>query len=313
MKTAYLYDDIYLLHDTGPGHPERAERLTAIDNKIKSREYYDKLVKVEKRKAEFDELEYIHDAEYIQSLKKAIESGIDYLDTGDTVVGKNSFEIALYATGGCLNLCDTIMKGEADTGFCAIRPPGHHAERAKAYGYCLFNNIAISARYIQKKYDIERVAIVDWDVHHGNGTQHSFETNPTVYFFSLHQYPFYPGSGINTERGIGKGKGFTLNIPMIAGSGDDEYQFAFESSIIPELHKFAPQIILISAGFDAHADDHQANMNLSTESYYQFTKLLQGVAKQYCDNRIIAILEGGYNVKALADSVARVMDAFVEE
>jgi acetoin utilization deacetylase AcuC-like enzyme len=230
----------------------------------------------------------------------------------DTVVSNMSFEAALFAVGGCLNMCDVIMSKKASTGFCAVRPPGHHAERDSAAGFCIFNNIAICARYLETEYKLDRIAIVDWDVHHGNGTQHSLENDPSVYYISLHQYPHYPGSGASTERGIGDGQGFTMNFPMDAGSGDKEYMEAFEEGIIPELEKFKPQIILISAGFDAHSSDPLSSIQLSTESYYKFTKLLQGVADKYSEKRIIAVLEGGYDLKALAEGVAEVMKAFVE-
>ncbi|MFH0977575.1 MAG: histone deacetylase [Spirochaetota bacterium] len=311
-KVAYLYDDIYLQHETGYGHPECPERLSAINYKVKMLPFYNDIIKVDKKKADFKYIELIHDRSYIDRVKTEIESGTRFLDSMDTVVSSMSFEAAIYAVGGCLNMCDVIMRGEADCGFCAVRPPGHHAERNHAAGFCIFNNIAISAKYLQKEYKIERVAIVDWDVHHGNGTQHSFESDPTIYFFSLHQYPYYPGSGAASERGEGKGKGFNLNFPMGQGSGEKEYMQAFEKSIIPELEKFKPEIILISAGFDSHEADPLALISLTSDSYYKFTKMLQGVAKKYCSNRMIAFLEGGYDLNALTDSVIRVMEAFNE-
>lgn len=312
-KIAYLYDDIYLQHDTGFGHPECPERLTAINDKVKTLKFYNELVMVNKKMADYKYIELIHDRSYIERVKEEIESGTRFFDSMDTAVSSMSFAAALYAVGGCLNMCDVIMKKEADTGFCAIRPPGHHAERNYAAGFCIFNNIAICARYLQTEHNIERVAIIDWDVHHGNGTQHSFESDPSVYYISLHQYPHYPGTGASSETGKGKGKGFTLNFPMDGGSGEKEYVHAFEKSIIPELEKFKPEIILISAGFDANESDPLASIRLSAESYYKFTKLLQGVAGKYCEKRIIAFLEGGYDLSSQADAVANVMKAFYED
>ncbi|MBN2039096.1 MAG: histone deacetylase [Spirochaetes bacterium] len=309
---AYLYDDIYLKHDTGSGHPERPERLTAIDKRIRSLPFYDNLVKIEKNKALIECIELIHDKDYINRIKSEIESGTVYLDSMDTVVCRDSFEVALYAAGGCMNMCDTVMDKKAYTGFCAIRPPGHHAERAQAAGFCIFNNIAICAKYLQKEYDLKRVAIVDWDVHHGNGTQHSFEMDPSVYYISTHQYPHYPGTGDLNERGIGAGKGFNLNIPMQAGSSDRDYIEAFESTIIPELDRYSPEIILISAGFDAHNLDPLSSIHLSSESYYTFTKMLLNIAEKHSGNRLIAFLEGGYDLDALAEGVEMVFKAFME-
>jgi acetoin utilization deacetylase AcuC-like enzyme len=312
-KVAYLYDDIYLQHDTGYAHPECPERLEYINKKVKSLPFYNDLLKVEKKKADYKFIELIHDRQYIDRVKAEIESGNRFLDSMDTVVSSMSFEAALYAVGGCLNMCDTVMSKKANVGFCAVRPPGHHAERNYAAGFCIFNNIAISAKYLEMQYKLNRIAIVDWDVHHGNGTQHSFESDPAILYISLHQYPHYPGTGAYTERGTGKGEGYTMNFPMDAGSGDREYLETFEKDIVPALENFKPQIILISAGFDAHVSDPLSSIQLSSESYYKFTKLLQGVAKKYSENRVIAVLEGGYDLNALAEGVGELMKAFAED
>jgi len=311
-KTAFLFDKIFQEHDTGMGHPERSERLLAINDKLKSTSYYNDFIQVEKSIGDSKYIELIHERGYIERVKNEIEGGETYLDSMDTVVCTRSFEVALYAVGGSLEMCDTIMSGKADNGFCAVRPPGHHAEKGYAAGFCIFNNIAISAKYLQSVYNIERIAIVDWDVHHGNGTQHSFDEDDSIYYISLHQYPHYPGTGSSNEIGIGKGKGYTLNFPMMAGSGDEEYQKAFDERIIPELEGFKPEILLISAGFDAHASDPLSSINLSTEMYYRFTRLLMGVANNYSENRVIGFLEGGYNLSALGDGVEMVMKAFIE-
>ncbi|MDY6933365.1 MAG: histone deacetylase [Spirochaetota bacterium] len=312
-KTAYLYNKIYTEHDTKQGHPERSERLLAIDEKLKSSPFYKDLIQVDIIPADVKHIELIHERKYIERVKKEIESGILYLDSMDTVVSDRSYEVSLYAVGGCLNMCDYIMRGEAENGFCAVRPPGHHAENDYAAGFCIFNNIAIAAKYLQSAHNIKKIAILDWDVHHGNGTQHSFESDNSIYYISLHQYPHYPGTGTSNERGFGDGEGYTLNIPMRAGSGDKEYLEAFNKQILPELENFKPEIILISAGFDAHISDPLSSIYLSTDMYYQFTKMLKEIANKYSNKRVISFLEGGYNLDALEDSVYLMMKAFVED
>jgi len=310
--TAYLYDKIYLEHDSGFGHPERAERLTAINEKLKSQEYYDSLIKIHPSIPDYRHIEAIHSKHYIARVQKEIESGERYLDSMDTVVCRKSFEVALMAVGGSLNMCDAVMTGKASAGFCAVRPPGHHAEHDYAAGFCIFNNIAISAKYLQSVHSLKKIAIVDWDVHHGNGTQHSFEKDRNILYISLHQYPHYPGTGASHEQGAGDGKGFTLNMPMGAGSGDDQYLDAFRSRIVPELNRFSPEIVLVSAGFDAHKSDPLSSIRLTTASFHQFTKMLHDIAKTHSKGRIIAFLEGGYNLSSLAESVETVVREFVE-
>lgn len=311
-KTAYLYDEIYLEHDTGWGHPECPERLVAIDNRLKKCSFYSDLVRVKAAKADLKYIEMIHSRSYIDEVKKNVERGMHALDP-DTTVGARSYDVALSAVGGCLNMCDTIVKGKALNGFCSIRPPGHHAERDYAAGFCLFNNIAIAARYLQNKHGLKKIAIVDWDVHHGNGTQHSFESDNSVFYISLHQYPHYPGTGSKNERGKGDGQGFTMNFPMEHGNGDEEYFAAFQNSIIPALEEYKPEIILISAGFDAHFTDSLSSIRLSTEAYQKFTIMLKDVAVKYSKGRVIAFLEGGYNLDTLSLCVKKVMETFVHE
>jgi len=255
-------------------------------------------------------IEAIHSKSYIQRVENEIKDGISYLDSMDTAVCRDSYDVALKAVGGSLNMCDAVMEGRANNGFCAIRPPGHHAEWDYAAGFCIFNNIAISARYLQSQYDITRIAIVDWDVHHGNGTQHSFESDGSILYISLHQYPHYPGTGSVSETGSGAGKGYTLNIPMRAGNGDTEYNLAFQNQIIPALHTFKPDLVLVSAGFDAHRHDPLSSIMLSSESFGLFTKMLMAIAEKYSKGRVIAFLEGGYNLQSLADSVTHMMDSF---
>ena len=310
MATAYLYDPVFMQHKTGWGHPEKPERLKAINDAVRAAPYFNDLVKIRPSMPDMKYIEAIHSKSYIQRVEREIEDGISYLDSMDTGVCRDSYDVALKAVGGSLNMCDAVMEGKADNGLCAVRPPGHHAEWDYAAGFCIFNNIAISARYLQSEYAVSRLAIVDWDVHHGNGTQHSFESDSSILYISLHQYPHYPGTGSDSETGSGAGKGYTLNIPMRAGSGDAEYALAFQNQIIPALHAFKPEVLLISAGFDAHRHDPLSSIMLSSESYGLFTNMLMTVADTYSRGRVIAFLEGGYDLSSLAESVMHMMDAF---
>ena len=311
MATAYLFDPIYLKHKTGWGHPEKPERLESIHTAIRSASFYKDLFLVHPSLPDIKYIEMIHARSYIDRVKTEIQGGISYLDSMDTAVSSESYDVALMAVGGALNMCDAIIEQEARNGFCAVRPPGHHAEKDYAAGFCLFNNIAIAAKYLQSRHGIKKIAIVDWDVHHGNGTQHSFERDNTVYYISLHQYPHYPGTGAASEEGIGKGKGFTLNIPMSAGSGDSEYLAAFKNRIIPALESYKPQVLLISAGFDAHRSDPLSSIRLSTEAFTEFTRMLMAAAKKYSQERVIAFLEGGYNLTSLSESIMKMMGVLV--
>jgi acetoin utilization deacetylase AcuC-like enzyme len=313
VPTAYLFDPVYMDHDTGWGHPERPERLAAIDQKLRQQPYYKSLIKIEPKIGAKRYIELVHSPDYIKRVKAEIESGVHYLDSMDTAVCKRSYEVALLAVGGGLNMCDAIISGEAIRGFCAVRPPGHHAEYDYAAGFCIFNNIAIAAKYLQVEHGINKIAIVDWDVHHGNGSQHTFEGDRTVLYISTHQYPHFPGTGARSERGKGEGEGYTLNFPMPAGSGDPEYMDVFENHIVPALMKFEPEIVLISAGFDAHNADPLSYIGLSTEAYYKFTVLIKQAANEYSGGRMIAFLEGGYDLEALANSVDMMMRAFIED
>jgi acetoin utilization deacetylase AcuC-like enzyme len=221
----------------------------------------------------------------------------------DTSMSPGTLHAAYLAAGGALAAVDAIMAQQVDHVFCAVRPPGHHAEAGRAMGFCFFNNVAIAARYIQKKYRLNRVLIVDWDVHHGNGTQHSFEDDPSILFFSTHQYPHYPGTGRGTERGKGTGEGFTINVPVEAGEGDDDYRAVFQNVLVPAADDFKPEFVIISAGFDAHKDDPLASMGLTESGYAELTEIVAGIAKRHAKGRILSSLEGGYNLTALAASV----------
>ena len=287
----------------GAGHPESPNRLTAIMRELERSGTAGHLARIEPRKAEDEWITQIHSPSYLASLKtRQPVSGRVSLDP-DTSMSPGSLPAAYLAAGGALAAVDAIMRGDVEHVFCAVRPPGHHAEAAHAMGFCLFNNVAIAARYIQKKYGLSRVLIVDWDVHHGNGTQHSFEQDPSVLFFSTHQFPHYPGTGRATERGTGDGEGFTINVPMEAGEGDGEYRAIFSKVLLPAADAFKPEFVVVSAGFDAHRHDPLASMGLTEAGYGDLTRLVLGIAKRHAQGRLLSSLEGGYNLTALAASV----------
>ncbi len=299
-STALLFDPRYLDHDTGSGHPERASRLSHTSEILRLQTWYKGLQKVEPRICDRQWIETIHSTDYIQRTELACANGERYIDTPDVAVSATSWHIARLAAGGALALADSVVRGDVRNGFAMIRPPGHHAEHAAALGFCLFNNIAITARYLQQFHGLDKILILDWDVHHGNGTQHSFESDPSVFYISLHQYPYYPGTGAKSENGSGAGTGATLNCPMAAGYGDDEYRQAFETLILPAAHAFRPDAVLLSAGFDAHIADPLGEINLSTDFYRWMTLQMMELADAYAQGRIVSLLEGGYDLNALA-------------
>ncbi|HWP49884.1 MAG TPA: histone deacetylase [Candidatus Limnocylindrales bacterium] len=301
-KTAFIYSDVYLKHNTGKSHPERKERLTAIVEHLNRTGLMEELIQVPIRLPTRQEITWVHPESYMDQLQRDIEGGATYLDP-DTRVSPESYEVALQAVGGALTAVDQVLQGRVHTAFCAVRPPGHHAEPNKAMGFCLFNNVAIAARYAQHTYNLEKILIIDWDVHHGNGTQDIFYEDPTVFYFSIHQYPWYPGTGGSEERGAGKGKGFTLNIPVPAGTGDQEYISVFNSILRKQALAYAPDLILISAGFDAHRDDPLSHTRVTTEGFRSLSEIVSQIAQEKCDSRIVSVLEGGYNLQALAESV----------
>jgi acetoin utilization deacetylase AcuC-like enzyme len=302
-KTGLVYHPAYLEHDMGPGHPESPNRLRAIMQQLERSGTAGRVTKIEPRKAEEVWITQIHSPSYVAALNThQPASGRVSLDP-DTSMSPGSLSAAYLAAGGALAAIDAIMRGDAEHVFCAVRPPGHHAEAARAMGFCLFNNVAIAARYVQKQFGLSRVLIVDWDVHHGNGTQHSFEDDPSILFFSTHQYPHYPGTGRATERGSGAGQGFTINVPMEAGDGDDEYHAIFLKVLLPAADAFKPDFVIISAGFDAHRDDPLASMGLTETGYSDLTNLVAGIAKRHAQGRLLSSLEGGYDLTALSASV----------
>ena len=305
MKTAIVTHPIFIQHETGLGHPESPRRLTAIqDHLVKSGlasqlEPLDPLPRGDLSQW----ISEIHRASYYQWLRERVpKHGGVYLDP-DTPFSPQSLLAAEMAVCGVLTAVDRVMEGAVQNAFCAVRPPGHHAESNRAMGFCLFNNVAVAARYLQKAHRLRRILIVDWDVHHGNGTQHSFYNDPSVFYFSSHQFPFYPGTGSDSERGMGEGEGFTLNCPLPTGAGDKEILSRFEKILGPAVDSFKPDFILISAGFDAHRDDPLAGLQVTDDGFRELTKMVQSWANQHCEGRIVSCLEGGYNLDALARSV----------
>jgi acetoin utilization deacetylase AcuC-like enzyme len=318
----------FVEHRTSPTHPERPDRIRAIHAAVRAAGMIDsptpfpdfridlgQMPKNNIKLADLGEptpaddkwLRTVHSAHHIERVRHVCSVGGGVLDQGDTPVGPTSCEIALLAVGALLGCCDAVIQRRIQRAFAAVRPPGHHAEPDRAMGFCLFSNVAIAARYIQQAHGVAKVAIVDFDVHHGNGTQAAFEDDPSVLFISLHQDPrtCYPGTGYAWEVGEGAGRGFMLNIPMPPGAGDGEYADAFDSKVLPALDKFRPDVLLISAGFDAHRDDPLAQIELSEEAFERMTRMLVQAANVHCGGRVVSTLEGGYNLRALGRSALR--------
>ncbi len=303
-KTGFLYNDRFLEHNTGTHHPENKQRLIHTIDYLQKQPWYHELSQITPKKAEIENVCAIHTLDYLKRAQSACKNHEKNLDSPDVAISEESFDIALLAAGGGLELADQIMAKKIQNGFALLRPPGHHAEKEFAMGFCIFNNAAIAASHFQEKYGLERVLILDWDVHHGNGTQHTFEDDPSVLYVSLHQYPYYPGTGASWEMGTGKGAGATLNCPMRAGAGDSEYQEAFTTKIIPKIHDFKPDAVILSAGFDAHACDPLGNINLSTSMYGWMTDRVMELADKYACGRVLSLLEGGYDLQALPECAA---------
>ena len=302
-STGFLYGAIYLQHQTGAGHPEKPDRLTSIIARLKNERLLPQLHPIQPSPASARWLTSVHAPEYVRRVKASCEQEVGHVDSPDAPVSRESYNAAISAVGGVLVAVDAVVEGKVDNAFCAVRPPGHHALRAAAMGFCLFNNAAIAARYIQQKHNLAKVLIVDWDVHHGNGTQAIFYDDPTVFYFGVHQSPLYPGTGSATERGEGRGMNATLNVPLPAHSGDREYQDVFEKTLTPAAVAFQPDFILISAGFDAHRDDPLGGMEVTAEGFAELTRIVKGIAEAHCKGRLVSILEGGYDLDGLVDSV----------
>jgi len=301
--TGFIYDDIYLEHKTTPGHPERPERLVEIVKRLKTDGLYSQLLEVRPAPAALDWIQMVHSPQYVERARKSCENGEQFLDTADVPISRRSYDAAVMAAGGVLAAVDAVMNKKVTNAFCAIRPPGHHTLEDQALGFCIFNNVAIGTKYVQKKYGLSNVLIVDWDVHHGNGTQATFYEDPTVLYFSVHQYPFYPGSGSEAEKGEGKGLNYTINVPLPAGSGDEVYIKAFQEKLKPAALAFGPDFVFISAGFDAHEDDLLGGMKVTADGFAELTRIVKAIAQRCCNGRIVSVLEGGYHLGGLAASV----------
>ena len=307
MKTGLITSDTYQNHNTGDGHPEKIDRVTAVIDNFKR---LDNKNLIWKKPTKFDQSFLIntHSSEYIDLVSKSFpENGLAFLD-GDTVVSPGSKDATKDAVGSIIAAIDGVQNKDFKNAFCAVRPPGHHAEKDKAMGFCIYNNVAVGANYLIEKYKYNKVAIIDFDVHHGNGTQDIFYNNEKVLYISTHQYPYYPGSGSEKEKGKFNN---VFNIPLEAGTTAEEYLNAYEH-VLKKLKEFKPEFLLFSAGFDAHIDDPLAQLRLNSEDFYQLTKRTLDVVKSFCNGNVVSILEGGYDLKALQDSTQRHVDALIE-
>jgi acetoin utilization deacetylase AcuC-like enzyme len=291
-------------HLAGRAHPEKPERYDAVVEGLARAGLLGRMRRAEVRTATEDELLLCHTAEYLKTVRRDVESGRPCLSTGDTDITPNSWEVAARAAGGVLNAVDAVLAGNARNAFCAVRPPGHHANAARGMGFCLFNNVAIAARYAQRRHGVGRVLIVDWDVHHGNGTQDIFYRDPSVFFFSSHQWPLYPGTGRADETGEGPGEGGTMNFPFPAGSGRREILGAVETHLLPAAARFQPDLVLISAGFDSRVDDPLGRFTLTDDDFADLTRAVMGIADRHAGGRLVSMLEGGYNLEGLASAAA---------
>jgi len=303
MTTAIVHHPIFREHDTGPGHPENPSRYTVVMDALRrDTGLWSKLREVEAREAPRGDIQAAHSPQLYKLIEKVVSEGIGYLDP-DTVVSMRSLDAAKRAAGAPCQAIDLIMTGEVNNAFVPVRPPGHHATEERAMGFCLFNNVAVAARYAQRKYpQIEKVAIVDWDVHHGNGTQGIFYDDPTVYFFSSHQYPWYPGTGSRGEKGTGRGLGFTLNLPLRAATPAAEQKRAFEAALDEMAASFSPDLIMISAGFDSHLGDPLGQLLLTDDDFIEMTRAVKQWAASSCKGRLVSCLEGGYNLQTLGET-----------
>jgi acetoin utilization deacetylase AcuC-like enzyme len=309
MRVGIVYDPIYLKHDTGQ-HVENSRRLEATIAYLEQTQLLPQLVLIKPRAATVEEIALVHDGSYISHIQNLAEKGGGWLDA-DTVMSRYSYEAAAYAAGGVIKASAAVMDGEVDSAFGLVRPPGHHATSRKAMGFCLFNNVAIAAKYALAKYRLERVIIIDFDVHHGNGTQAAFYDSPDVFYISTHEYPFYPGTGGIEDTGSGPGEGKTINIPLPAGCGDTEYLRVFEEIVVPAARRFRPQLIMVSAGYDVHWADELASMRMSTSGLARIVGVIKGLADELCSSRLVLSLEGGYNLQALAYSVKATFDVLL--
>ena len=321
MATGFLWHEKYMWHDTGSGaagnvepgeHFENPETKRRMKNLLDLSGMTDKLVRLDPRIATEEELLRFHTADYINRIRKLSDDFGGYAGP-NTPFGKGSYEIAKLAVGGTIVATEAVLSGRVDNAYALVRPPGHHAERDLGRGFCIFGNVALAAMHAREIWGIERIVTIDWDVHHGNGTQHSFESDNSVFFFSIHQYPHYPGTGTASERGLGPGQGQTMNIPVHAGSTDTDYLVHFEQDLIPAIDQFKPEFILISAGFDAHRSDPLGQIRLSEEGYRALTLHIRQLANRHCKGRLVSLLEGGYHLTSTALSIEAHLQALLAD
>ncbi len=315
MRPGWVYHVDFLKHDTGLMHPERAARLEAIVSALTNAGLLDRMEPLSFSAAVAEQLHGIHDPAYVEMVESACRLGIGIVGSKETRLCPRTYEVALLAVGGVLAACDAAMGSGPRQSFCAVRPPGHHAEFDLAMGFCIFNNIAIAADHLVRRHGLERVAILDFDVHHGNGTQSAFESRQDVLYVSIHEDParLFPGTGYESEMGHGRGRGYTVNVPMQPGADDAAYRRAFAEKVMPRLYRYQPQFLLVSAGFDAVRDDPVSHINLEPESFSWITEDLVGLARSCCDGRLVSILEGGYELQSLKKSVVAHVAALQDE
>jgi acetoin utilization deacetylase AcuC-like enzyme len=316
QPTGLLYDDIYLRHLSGnSGHPERPERLIFIREALEKAGLMQSLSPIHPRRISEQELELVHKPSYIALVRSELSNlqGFRELSTGDTLVSAGSLEAAEFAAGGVLNAVDAVMQGKVKNAFAAVRPPGHHATPTRGMGFCIFNNVAIAARYVQKRYGLQRVLIVDWDYHHGNGTQDTFYQDGSVFYFSTHHYGAYPGTGSAEETGAGKGAGKILNVPLPPGATDAQILQAFQTKLVPAARNFKPDFIFISAGFDGMRRDLLGVFDITPEGFAAITRVVVGLAKELSHGRLVSVLEGGYRLDGLGESVVAHVKALQAE
>ena len=311
-KVGIVLDKLYVDHDNGMGHPESQERILAIVDMLKFTKLFDEVVRIEPRDATKEEITLVHTPEHYDNIASTKGRPKVFLDA-DTSTCPVSFDAALRAAGGMISAIDSVLSGEVDRAFPLVRPPGHHAEADRAMGFCLFNNVAVGAAYLTEVKGLERVLVIDWDIHHGNGTQHIFYDTSKVLYFSTHQYPFYPGTGAAEEVGSGEGKGYTVNVPMEPGMGDDEFIRIFEEILKPIIDQYKPEFILVSAGFDIYFEDPLGGMKVSPEGFAKLTRLLTDEADKICDGKIVFLLEGGYNLDGLWISTKEVIEELLDK
>ncbi len=315
MDVGWVYSRFFHRHRTDDTHPEQAVRLEVIVSELAEAGLLARMRPLAFQPAPLETIGWVHEPAYVDLLRLACEQGFSFIGSPETKICPESYDAALLAVGGVLAACDAAMSGEAPRSFCAVRPPGHHAERDLAMGYCLLNNVAVAAEYLIRRHGLTRVAVVDWDVHHGNGIQHIFEDRRDVLYVSVHQTPqsLFPGTGYAHETGRGPGEGYTLNIPMKPGSGDRQYREAFDTQVFPKLDEYAPEFVLVSAGFDATAGDRVASLNLEPASFGWMTRTVVDIADRYAHGRLVSVLEGGYDLTRLGRCVIEHILALFDE